>query len=250
MPMNSLLEYAIAAHGELARWKQLHAIVADVSVDGFLWLLKGRPGALANTQVVAQLQHQQLETYLCGNEQISFSPNKLTIRDSHGEVLVTRDNPRFSFDALRPEDHWDDMQLGYFNSYALWQYLTAPFVFAYPGFEVEEVEPWSEDGEEWRVLKVTFPPTIISHSRVQYAYFGQDGLLRKQRYTVDVLGGAAGVNYATGYRELGGIMLPTERRVYGYNSQLERIPEPVLVSIHISHAQFIEQGDSCFLQTR
>ena len=72
MPMNPLLEYAIAAYGGLARWTQLHAIVADVSVNGFLWLLKGRPGALANTQVVAQLQHQQLEIYLCGHEQISF----------------------------------------------------------------------------------------------------------------------------------------------------------------------------------
>ena len=52
-----------------------------------------------------------------------------------------------------------------FRSEALWTYLTSPLRYIYPGFESEEIEPWHEDGEEWRRLKVTFPGHIASHTR-------------------------------------------------------------------------------------
>jgi hypothetical protein len=39
----------------------------------------------------------------------------------------------------------------------MWTYLTQPFLYAYPGFEVEEIEPWEEHGELLRRLKVRFP---------------------------------------------------------------------------------------------
>ena len=47
--------------------------------------------------------------------------------------------------------------MAYFNSYALWTYLTIPFLYTYPGFITEELEPWYEDGEIWRTLRATFP---------------------------------------------------------------------------------------------
>jgi len=46
-------------------------------------------------------------------------------------------------------------------------------------------------------LEVTFPKEYAAHTRVQYSYFGEDGLLRRHLYTVDVLGGAPGANYAS-----------------------------------------------------
>ena len=54
-----------------------------------------------------------------------------------------------------------------FNGYALWTYLTTPFHFAMPGFAVEEIEPWREDDELWRGLRVTYPSNIASHSKEQ-----------------------------------------------------------------------------------
>jgi hypothetical protein len=38
--------------------------------------------------------------------------------------------------------------------------------------------------------------------------------LRHHDYTVDILGAAAGLNYALDYRDIDGILVPTNRRVY------------------------------------
>jgi hypothetical protein len=38
----------------------------------------------------------------------------------------------------------------YFASEAWWTYLTAPFLFTYPGFHTTEVEPFREDGQSYR----------------------------------------------------------------------------------------------------
>jgi hypothetical protein len=34
-------------------------------------------------------------------------------------------------------------------SYAMWNYLTAPLLFTYPGVESQAIEPWQEDGQTW-----------------------------------------------------------------------------------------------------
>jgi hypothetical protein len=61
----------------------------------------------------------------------------------------------------------------------------------------------------------------------QSAAFGPDGLLRRHEYTVDILGGAAGVNYAHDYRKVDGISVPMKRRVYPYDADKRKIPDPV-----------------------
>jgi hypothetical protein len=83
------------------------------------------------------------------------------------------------------------MQVCRFSSYALWNYLTIPFLYTYAGFVTEELAPWQENGEQRRPLKVIVPDFIASHSREQVAYFGPDGLLRRHAYNIDVMGGAA-----------------------------------------------------------
>jgi len=64
--------------------------------------------------------------------------------------------------------------------------------------------------------------------------FGPDGLLRRHDYSVDILGGATGLNYASDYREIDGLMFPTKRRVYAYTGDYELVPEPLLVAVDIS----------------
>ena len=95
-----------------------------------------------------------------------------------------------------------------------------------------------ENGEEWRRLKATFPKTIASHSGEQITYFGPDGLMRRHDYTVEVLGGATGANYSTDYKEFQGIKMPTTRRVYAYDENGQKIPDPLLVSIDIETIVF------------
>ncbi len=118
----------------------------------------------------------------------------------------------------------------YFASEALWTYLTSPFLYTYPGSESEEIEPWHENGEEWRGLKVTFPDHIASHTKTQITHFGPDGLMRRHDYTVDILGGNTGANYVSGYRDVQGIKMPTTRRIYAYDETIQKVAEPLLVS--------------------
>jgi hypothetical protein len=49
--------------------------------------------------------------------------------------------------------------------------------------------------------------------------------MRRHDYTVDILGGASGANYASDYREFQGIQVPTKRRIYAYD---QGRPSPVI----------------------
>ena len=147
-------------------------------------------------------------------------------------------NPSTSFEGQKRETPWDDIDVAYFSGEALWTYLTIPFLYAYPGFVTEELTPWQEDGEQWRRLKITFPESVASHTREQVSYFGPDGLLRRHDYTVDILGGATGANYASAYRDVGGIIVPTRRRVYAYEGNRNKVPEPLLVAIDMGEIVF------------
>ena len=100
------------------------------------------------------------------------------------------------------------------------------------------LHPGGENGERWRVLKVTFPEEYAAHTRTNYSYFGEDGLLRRHLYRVDILGGAQGANYAYDYRTIERVKLPTRRRVLGYKGDLQKVPAPVLVSIDLSDIAF------------
>ena len=88
-----------------------------------------------------------------------------------------------------------------------------------------------EGPETWRVLKAYFPGSIETHSLTQEFYFGEDLLLRRHDYTVDILGGATGLNYASDYRDVDGIIFPTKRRIYAYEDDYQLVPEPLLVKI-------------------
>jgi hypothetical protein len=90
----------------------------------------------------------------------------------------------------------------------------------------------------WRSLRVTFPGSVSSHTKTQITRFGPDGLIRRHDYTVDLLGGAEGVNYASDYRTLDGIVVPTRRRVYPRDAAMRKVPAPLLVSIDIAAIRF------------
>jgi hypothetical protein len=236
--LNSLLKLAVEAHGGLSAWEKLQGLRANVSVGGALWDLKHTPGLFAKINVELKLRYQQVVTHLLDDAQkMVFTPHQVSLESESGETIETRDDPRSAF-GQSAETKWDKLHAGYFNSYALWGYLTTPSLYTYPGFDAREIDPWHENGERWRVLRVTFPDGYATHTRTQYSYFGEDGLLRRHLYTVDVLGGARGANYASEYRAVDGVMLSTQRRVFAYDDARQKVPEPILVSIDLSEIHF------------
>ena len=237
--MKNVLELALEAHGGLTRWSQLKTVTADLSVTGALWQIKGHAEALQQLRIKGELHCQELTTHFCGQDKRTiFTPDSVTLQTEGGRLLQSRANPRLSFAGQLLNSPWDELHLAYFNSYALWTYLTVPFLYTLPGFETEELPPWHEDGEMWRPLRVSFPNGIASHSREQISYFGPDGLLRRHEYRVDVLGGAPGLNYAHQFREVDGIMVAMKRRVYSFDADKRKIADPVLVAIDIHEIAF------------
>src|ERR1700730_6740352 len=224
--MDDLLKLAIGAHGGLERWRQFNEVKANVSITGALWHLKGQPDVLKNVQVVAQLHRQRLVAHLIGKDRrTTFTTGEDSIESGSGVVEETSVDPTTSFRGQSLDTPWDMLHVAYFASYALWSYLTIPFLYTYPGFVGEEIAPWEEGGEQWRALKVAFPDSIAGHTRNQISYFGPDGLLRKHEYTVDVLGNAPGLNYAFDYRTTNGIVVPYKRRVFDYDREKRKVEE-------------------------
>ena len=143
-----------------------------------------------------------------------FDSDRVEMQRSSGELIEERHDPERSFDGHEFETPWDDLHLAYFTGEALWTYLNTPFLYTGAGFSTEELAPIDVDGETWRRLKVTFPEHIKTHTREQISCFGPDGLLRRHDFTIDILGGAPGLLYATDYRDVDGIIIPTTRRAW------------------------------------
>ena len=238
--MSDLLELAIEAHGGLVRWQALQRVQARLHIGGALWTLTGQEGLFDDVEFAAPL-HAQRDVVFEGlgteRQRSIFAPGLVRLETAAGERLEERAAPHDSFGGTGP---WDRIHAAFFSSYAMWNYLTQPFVYSLPGFAVEELAPWHEQGETWRRLKIVYPadPGLVGHTREQVSYFGADGLLRRHDYSVDVLGGATGANYASDYRAVNGIMVPMRRRVFGRDAEGQPVPEPLLVSIDIAHIAF------------
>ena len=229
----TVVDDTVKAHGGLDRWLAVTSLSAPVSIGGSLWADKGYDGVLADAAVFVDPHHQHVEFNGFGPRRLRtwFESGLVTLRSEDGTEIVRRRDPRASFprDAAAP---WDDIQVAYFASYAIWNYLTPPFLLTDPGVEVTEVEPWPAADPSWRRVRADFEKTPIeTHNRVQYYNFDSKNLLVRHDYDADVLGGPPASNQAAAYREFGGLLFPTRRRVTARDSDGTAGAGPILVSI-------------------
>jgi hypothetical protein len=233
--MKDLLDMAVAAHGGLERWNAIKTIDVDLSITGAIWYVKGRPNVLQNIAMEVHTDVERVSTAFGDKDMRSiFEPARVVIAKKDGTLIESRDDPERSFAGQQLDTPWDDVHVAYFSGEALWTYLNTPFIYTLPGFATEEIDAIKVDDEEWRRLKVTFPDYVKSHTREQISCFGPDGLLRRHDYTVDILGGATGLNYASDYMDAGGIMVARQRRVYAYEGDYQIVKDPVLVAIDMT----------------
>ena len=230
--MSELLDLAVRAHGGIERWNKVRSVKVAASIGGGLWYLKGKLDYLKNVVVTCDARVERLVMDFPGQDKRSvFEPDRIVMEKADGTLIEARDDPEKAFEGDQREKPWDDIHVAYFSGEALWTYLTTPFLYTYAGFDSEEIASIEVEGETWRRLKVRFPDYVKSHTREQISCFGPDGLLRRHDYTVDVLGGATGLNYASDYRNVDGIVFPTKRRVYAYEGDYQVVKEPLLVAI-------------------
>ena len=214
--MGGLMAEVLEAHGGASAWNGLTGITARALIGGGMWALKGQAGVLADVTVSLDTRRQLVEYRPFGEPGLHsvWNPARVSIERESGDVVEFREDPRASMAGHSRDTPWDRLDLAYFSGYAIWTYLMTPFLFTWPGVVAREVEPWTEDGEVWRRLQVKFAASIATHCAVQTFYFGPDGILRRHDYNAEVFGGVPAANYALSPRQIGGLVFPTERRIY------------------------------------
>jgi hypothetical protein len=235
--MSELLDLVLQAHGGLDRWNKFNRVTATVFTGGGLWPMKGAALDPIPREMTVTLYEEWASISPFGQPDWHnvFTPDRVVIETATGDVVQERSDPRASFASHVMNTRWDPLHLAYFNGYAIWTYLTTPFFMAMPGFTVAEISPWREGGELWRGLRVRFPDEIASHSKEQDFYFGDDFLLRRHDYHVDVAGGFPAAQYVHDILEVEGLRYPTKRFAYVRGPNLKPIRDLQLVSIDLSN---------------
>ena len=171
-PMTDLLDYVVQAHGGLTRWNELDSVSAHLAQGGVTWEMKGQKGVLDDVFVTATLHEEQVSHHPFGAAGLRsvFTPERVTILSNDGTVAEELNQPRASFAGHTLQTPWTTPQLAYFAGAAMWTYLTQPFTFTLPGFETAELEPWHENGEQWRRLRVTWPGNLAGLSQIGRAH--------------------------------------------------------------------------------
>ncbi|MBB3544604.1 hypothetical protein [Rhizobium sp. BK399] len=238
--MTFLLNRIIAAHGGLERWKRFNTVEATIVTGGAFWGMKGLRQDADPREITVSLTEQKASVIPFGaaNHRTAFTSGRIAIETTDGKVIAERLDPRTAFGGHGKTTHWDPLHRAYFNGYALWTYLTTPFLLTLPGVVIQEQEPWREENETWHRLRAYFPQHVATHSEAQDFYFGDDLLLRRHDYNVDVAGGFAALQRAYDYRETNGIRYPTKRRTFARGADDSAVEEPLMVSIDLSNVRF------------
>ena len=167
-----------------------------------------------------------------------FTPERIAVEKLDGTVVAERYAPKDSFAGHQMSTPWDALHRAYFNGEALWTYLTTPFLLATHAVRVEETESWRDGSDVWRVLRAYFPGSVETHSLVQDFFFGEDLMLRRHDYSVNIAGGFAASQLTSEYVTANGVVLPTKRRAYTRGPDRRPILEMLMVSIDITDIGF------------
>jgi hypothetical protein len=238
-----LVEQTIAAHGGMGLWQAADELSARVSSGGlaFATKLQGRAVRDVQARVSTREQHVVMTPYpKPGQRGVLLPDGTVRVETDDGQILESRERAREAFAGLRHKLWWDRLDILYFATYAMWTYLSTPFVFARPDYEVRELEEWVEGGERWRRLHVIFPEHIHTHSREQVFYIDANGLIRRHDYTAEPLGSfAKAAHYCLDHESFDGLVVPTRRRVYPRKRDNRRRAGPLLVWISVPSANVV-----------
>ncbi|MGI5414076.1 hypothetical protein ACQEV9_45740 [Streptomyces chartreusis] len=228
---SALLEQIQKTHGG-RRWRKAQVIEAHVAYGGPFWAFKGVADFVGTDHVVADVHRQRIRLTQPSGRVIAFDKyaDVLTVTEPHGAVERLW-HPRASFDGYTATSQWSVAQAGYFRAYATWLYLVEAYVFTYPGVRITEAEPWVESGETWRVLDVTFPPSIDTHCPTQRYYFDADASMVRIDYEAEVSGALPTAHYQPRHAVFDGALITTRHEIYARNA--DRTPDRSLVRISL-----------------
>lgn len=239
----ALLDEVLEAHGGIERWRGAATIRAHLRSGGLLvrtWV-PGTKFADYRLEVEVAEPRATLSPFPRPGQRAVFDRGEVRIETDGGRTVSSREDPRpefFGRAGLRRNLRWDALDSTYFAGYAMWNYMTTPYLLTRDGIDASEGEPWIQGGETWRRLEVAFPPGLDTHSAQQTLYFDDRGLLRRHDYVAEVVGGwAHGAHHCADHIEAGGLTFPTRRWVRPIGPRNRSLPFPTLVWLRLSEIE-------------
>jgi hypothetical protein len=233
----ALLDDAIDASGGLARWNRLSRFTLHLSFGGMLFARAGHAGHFKDVIAEGSTRTQSVRfTGITGGQGCaSFQPDTVTIESLDGQILRTWRNPYLGFTDHATHPLADELHLVFFCGFAIWNYLTTPFLLARPDVVVEELPPWYENAAIWHRLRARFPSNIVTHASEQVFYFDERALQRRVDH--DLLGTRV-ADYSWAHQTFCDIVVPTLRRSQVLQPDGTVIAKPALIDVEIFDAAF------------
>ncbi len=243
--MTGLLEFAIAAHGGLARWREVQAIDFLLSIDGELWRSDEYPKGLDGVGIHMETAQPFVMITPFGGISPSgyFRPDLVRIRGLSGKIIAERSSPSERFEARERVDRWDTLDTLFLVGWTVWLCLSVPFLLTRPGFNAQEIEPHFEQGEKWRRLRVDYPFPFPSRCTQQTFYFDKNGLLRRIDYRDQFLKRDV-AHYCFDHVVAGGLSFPTRRRIVEHIEDGPKASEPAALLLQLSDITTNNRSDS------
>lgn len=235
-PQGGLLREVLEAHGGFERWDTAQTVRLRMTSGGWAFRMRFCPYVLKDAEVKVFLKDQRVEIrpYPKPGQMGLYEKGVVKILGEDGQVVAESTQPRKAFGTLRRKIYWDAIDCLYFSGYALWNYLSAPYLLTMTDAKLTEEEPWTEKGETWQRLKVVYPEGFHTHSREQIFYFGDDRRLRRHDYTAEPFGNwAKAAHYCSEYSEDSGAVFPMRRRVVPRRANNKPMPFPLLVWVDV-----------------
>ncbi|SDQ13708.1 hypothetical protein SAMN02800687_0507 [Curtobacterium sp. UNCCL20] len=234
MPISLATAVTAAAGG--SRWSEVERIDFSRTLGGAVWGLKHASGTVEHglTHVDVQRQRTRMDSFGPTGGSAEYTPDRVTITDGATGESELFDHPRESFVGHGVETPWTPAHVAYFVGYTMWTYSTEAWSLQLPGVETEEDGTWTEAGRSLRRMRVTYPSSITTHSRVQTLYVDGDDLVRRRDYEADVMGGVPSAQLVAGHVEVDGIVIATERDVFPRDPAGGIFADQHLVSIRLA----------------
>ena len=210
-----------------------------MSVGGVFCSRKCRSAQLKDLVAEGSTDQQSLEIngFSGLNQRALYRPDWVALEGPDGQLRKERKAPPQELRERLKMSVWDELELAYYSGYSIWNYIAVPFVLAEPDVTTEELEPGSGQANDWRRLKVRFPPRLMTHSAEQTFYFDRDAVLRRLDYTTEHEYTRI-VQSFSGHQRFSGILIPTLSRSRPITPDEVSRAKPSLVDIEIFDVVF------------
>src|SRR6266511_271302 len=206
--MSPLSRRMLDAYGGEATWRAARSVRARLSVGGVL-LRSKRPlhSVWRDLNVLANVAEPKarLEPFDRFGRTLVLEGHDVSVVGRKGVVRARR-SARDVFPGGRRALFWDELDVGYFLGYAMWNYLVLPALLL-------------RDDVEWRdvsksTLEARLPRHLPTHCEIQRFHVDpQTGLLRQHDYTAELFGQwARAAHLVIEHARADGLTYPSKRR--------------------------------------